>query len=75
MDPEVMEAGRKAKLDSCTVQVEPQLNADMERLQLPESLLGQLNIHYETTPGGLVLNGMYVFGGRLDWSARLTMNS
>jgi hypothetical protein len=57
IEPEILDASSLTKLDSCTVQVEPQLNEDMEHLRLPESLMKQLGIQSESSAGGLVLNG------------------
>jgi hypothetical protein len=57
IEPEALEASGKTKLDSCSVQVEPQMNEDMEHLRVPENLMKQLNIESEATAGGLVLTG------------------
>ena len=63
------------KLDSCSVQVEPQLNDDMEHLRLPDNLLKQLSIQSESTTGGLVLSGkMNDSSVKFDWSIKVLVH-
>jgi hypothetical protein len=56
-DSEVAEVSAQAKLDSCTVQVEPPMSEEMEHLRVPENLMKQLAIKAEMTSSGIVLTG------------------